>query len=181
MWHARRNMLVMDPYQTGYDFLNNNNFSLLIADCRNCYTNGKQQHIPTTASCGPKWAWWQWWQWQQWWQQWGWCWWTGSGVSRKFSKDCGYVIYVVNGITTADNGLQWPKCTLRLSTNLILLNSSRNSYMSSNTQMIQPIQPIVFIPHSTSNWWYIHRPLPHSTLQATSPESVVWNVNAFTQ
>ena len=62
MWHAWRNMLVMDPYQTGYDFLNNNNFSLLIADCRNCYTNGKQQHIPTTASCGPKWTWWQWWQ-----------------------------------------------------------------------------------------------------------------------
>ena len=49
-------------------------------------------------------------------------------------------------IITANNGFQWPKCTPRISTNHIPPNSSRNSYTSSNSQVMKPIQPTVFIP-----------------------------------
>ena len=41
-------------------------------------------------------------------------------------------------ITTANNGLQWLKCTPRISTNHISPNSSRNSYTSSNSQVMKP-------------------------------------------
>ena len=85
-WHAQRHMLVLDSYQTRYEFFHNNYFSFwLVATCRYCYTSGEQQHTPATARRGSKWTWG--WRWGGWGQR-GWHWWTGSWVLCKLSKDC---------------------------------------------------------------------------------------------